>query len=74
MAMNNGRRSVNIGFMGFLTLIFISLKLTGRIDWSWIFVTAPLWIDIAFVIAIYLITVIAVSIMVWIVNIKNRKE
>ena len=25
-------------------LIFLTLKLTGTIDWSWLWVTAPLWI------------------------------
>lgn len=26
-----------------LALLFIGLKLTGHIDWSWWWVTAPLW-------------------------------
>ena len=30
-------------FFGFLTLIFITLKLINYIDWSWWFVLAPLW-------------------------------
>jgi hypothetical protein len=34
-----------IGFFGLLTLLFIGLKLTGYIDWSWIWVLAPLWIS-----------------------------
>lgn len=28
-----------------LTLLFIGLKLTGYIDWSWIWVLSPLWIS-----------------------------
>ena len=36
---NNG-----IGFLGALTLLFIALKLTGFIDWSWWLVVIPLWI------------------------------
>lgn len=31
-------------FPGFLTLLFIGLKLTGFIDWSWWWVFSPLWI------------------------------
>lgn len=27
-----------------LFLLFLGLKLTGHIDWSWWWVTAPLWI------------------------------
>lgn len=33
----------SIGFCGLLTLIFITLKLTHVIDWSWWWVTVPLW-------------------------------
>jgi hypothetical protein len=36
---------MKIGFPGLLTLIFITLKLTGYIAWSWWWVTAPLWIS-----------------------------
>lgn len=44
-----------IGFMGLLTILFIGLKLTGHIDWSWWWVLAPIWGSIA------LITVVAVA-------------
>ena len=29
---------------GLLTIVFITLKLTHVIDWSWIWVLSPLWI------------------------------
>ena len=36
--------------MGFfivgLTLLFIYLKMTSQIDWSWIWVLSPIWIDL----------------------------
>ena len=32
---------------GALTLIFITLKLCGVIDWSWVWVLSPIWISIA---------------------------
>ena len=32
-----------MGFLGALTILFVALKLTGYIDWSWWWVTAPLW-------------------------------
>ncbi|MEE2040138.1 hypothetical protein Q8791_23245 [Nocardiopsis sp. CT-R113] len=32
------------GFLGLLGLLLIALKLTGVIDWSWWWVTAPLWV------------------------------
>lgn len=34
-----------IGFCGLLTIAFIVLKLTHVINWSWIWVLSPLWIE-----------------------------
>ena len=48
-----------IGFAGLLTIVFITLKLTGYITWSWIWVLAPLWIGIAFIV---LLTLTAIGI------------
>lgn len=39
--------SSGIGFGGALFLVFFVLKVTHVIDWSWWWVTAPLWIPIA---------------------------
>jgi len=35
---------MKLGFASILTLIFITLKLTNVITWSWIWVLSPLWI------------------------------
>lgn len=40
---NNTSASGGIGFLGVLAAIFITLKLTGYIDWSWWMVLAPIW-------------------------------
>ena len=37
--------SGGIGFVGLLTVVFIVLKLIGRISWSWIWVLSPVWIS-----------------------------
>ena len=37
---------MQIGFPGLLALIFITLKLTDYIDWSWWWVLAPIWIPL----------------------------
>jgi hypothetical protein len=34
---------VGPGFLGLLTILFVALKLTGHIDWSWLWVLSPLW-------------------------------
>lgn len=35
--------SSGIGFGGLLAIVFITLKLLGKIDWSWWWVLSPLW-------------------------------
>jgi hypothetical protein len=37
-----------IGFVGLLTIVFITLKLTGYINWSWLWVLSPIWIAMIF--------------------------
>lgn len=34
---------IGIGLAGATFLVFLCCKLTGQIDWSWWWVTAPLW-------------------------------
>lgn len=46
------RTSGGIGFFGMLTVLFIGLKLTGYVDWSWWWVLGPLWIPTAVVLGI----------------------
>lgn len=46
-----------IGFCGLLTILFVGLKLTGYITWSWWWVLSPLWIPFAIVIALVLIAI-----------------
>jgi hypothetical protein len=43
--------SGSIGFTGLLTIVFIVLKLTHNIDWSWWWVLSPIWISIAILLA-----------------------
>ena len=32
-------------FISALTILFIYLKMTNQIDWSWLWVLSPLWIS-----------------------------
>lgn len=43
-----------------LTVLFIGLKLTNFIAWSWIWILSPLWILPIFYIAIYVIGFITI--------------
>ena len=37
---------IDLKFFGIIEIVFIILKLTGLIDWSWIWVLSPLWISL----------------------------
>ena len=51
-------KSGGMGFISILTLIFIVLKLTNNIDWSWLWVLSPLWIStILFIIILAIIMI-----------------
>lgn len=43
---------MHIGLPGILFIVFLVLKLTGVVAWSWLWVTAPLWIGAALFVAI----------------------
>lgn len=44
--MNDKTASSGLGICGMLQIVFIVLKLTKLIDWSWWVVLVPLWTDI----------------------------
>jgi hypothetical protein len=58
MANNNSSSSNGIGFFSLMFLIFMTLKLTGYITWSWWWVTAPLWGGFVLIIAIILLLIL----------------
>ena len=43
---NNASTGGGIGFLGLLTVLFIGLKLTNVIAWSWAWVLAPIWMPL----------------------------
>ena len=45
-------RSKGLGFGTVLFLIFMTLKLTEHIDWSWWWVAAPLWLPVVVLLGI----------------------
>lgn len=53
MAEKSVKLRINYGIV--LFLIFLVLKLTGYIDWSWWWITAPLWIPFIFVLILFMI-------------------
>ena len=60
--------SGGIGFCGLLTVLFIGLKLTHYISWSWWWVLAPMWIPVV----VFLIIVSAIAIAAVVAAILKR--
>jgi hypothetical protein len=61
MSKNNSNSSSGVGLFGLMFLIFMTLKLTGYITWSWWWVTAPLWGGFAFMGVIIAIIIIFIK-------------
>ena len=58
--------SSGMGFSGWLTILFIGLKLTGHITWPWVWVLSPLWISLLIGLSLCaIIVVIAILAAVW---------
>ncbi len=68
--MNNKRNnsgSSGMGILGVLQIVFLVLKLTGLITWSWPVVLIPLWISLG-ILVIFLI----IALTVVLVSFKNK--
>ena len=48
MSKNSG-----INILSVLTIIFVVLKLTGNIDWHWVWVLSPEWIGLLINLGVY---------------------
>jgi len=67
MENNSSSSSNGIGFVGLLTIVFIVLKLTKVISWSWWWVLFPLWATVS-------IWVITIGVVIGIAYVAHRKE
>jgi hypothetical protein len=47
LTMKTSNKYPSVGFSGLLTVLFIALKLTGYINWSWLWVLSPMPIQFA---------------------------
>ena len=62
MSSSSTARGGGITFFGALGILFIGLKLTGHIDWSWLWVTAPLWMPLSILLGILALILVGVLI------------
>lgn len=49
------KNSGGLGIAEILTLVFVVLKLTGLINWSWGWVLAPIWITLLLIVVLVLV-------------------
>lgn len=62
MSRSTPQPSGGIGFCGLLTVLFVGLKLTGHITWSWLWVLSPLWIGfLAIFVVLVLLALLALA-------------
>lgn len=57
--MSKENTSEGIGFVGMLTILFIGLKLTHYIDWSWWWVLSPIWLVILIIFVIIFLVIVS---------------
>lgn len=55
---SSGSGSKGLGFTGALQIVFIVLKLLGKINWSWLWVLSPTWISLILAIVIIIFAII----------------
>ena len=63
MSDNNNSSSGGIGLAGAVFIVFLILKLLDKIDWSWWWVTSPLWVPL--LIAIGILLLIGIGLLFW---------
>lgn len=73
MSGQSSSSSGGVGFVGLLTILFIGLKLTKYIDWSWWWVLSPIWISASIVLGILLIVFVFHFVKNWI-KVSKRKS
>jgi len=61
--MTNRASSSGIGFTSLLAVLFIGLKLTDYITWSWWWVLSPLWITPALILSVLFVMAIGYVIL-----------
>lgn len=71
---SNKSSNSGIGIFMILFLIFLVLKLCGTIDWSWRWVTAPLWGVFAFICAVCGIALIGSLVAIMIASLFRKKR
>ena len=73
MSTSSSASSGGIGFVGLLTILFIGLKLTKHIDWSWWWVLSPVIISAGIGIMVLVCCLLA-ALVAWQMDKKKSKR
>ena len=65
-------RSNGLGFFTVLTIVFIILKLTNVITWSWWWVLSPLWIPWVIILFVILFVILFATIITTILKMLGK--
>jgi hypothetical protein len=65
--------SGGVGLGGLVFVVFLVLKLTGHIDWSWWWVTAPLWGVFVLAVAFMLLMLVGALLGLLFTSTKRRR-
>jgi hypothetical protein len=76
MSTTKSNSGTGLSLSAVLFIVFLVLKLTGNIDWSWWWVTSPLWIPFAIGLAlvgfVFLVIIIALIFGASVEDIKSK--
>lgn len=67
---NEQATSSGLGFGAVLFIVFLILKLTNYIDWSWWWITAPVWIPLGLAVMILIVTALVLIVK----EIKSKRQ
>ena len=69
---NQQAQQGGVGILGLLFVLFVGLKLTGVIGWSWWWVTAPIW-GPAVAVLVFAIIALIFAILAALFNLRKRR-
>lgn len=72
--MSEQTKSSGVGIGTVLFVVFLVLKLTHNIDWSWWWVTSPIWIPLVLVMGFFIVMGIVMAIVATIDGISFRRN
>jgi hypothetical protein len=75
MSINKSSSGTGISITSVLFIVFLVLKLTNNINWSWWWVTSPLWIPIALFMSIISLAILMIIVaLIFGANIEDIKS